>query len=209
MEQNVDAEIRRLYELRRQQKLETSNLDFYEILRSGEYLHPQDFLSFLKQLNGKSGPVGPNKTPVVISGILPSPPALLELLDNLDLYVAADDLLNCGRRMIVSSPRAKDPYEALTERYFRLPACPTRSSIPARRADHLLALVRSSRAAGVIFYEVPFCDPELFDLPPLIAELHRHDIRTLVVEAGLNRRLSGQVAVRVEAFAEMIGPGLM
>ena len=61
----------------------------------------------------------------------------------------------------------------------------------------------------MIFYEVPFCDPELFDLPPLIAELHRQDIRTLVVEAGLNRRLSGQVAVRVEAFAEMIGPGLM
>jgi hypothetical protein len=28
------------------------------------------------------------------------------------------------------------------------------------------------------------------------------------VEAGLNRQLSGQVAVRVEAFAEMIGSGM-
>ncbi|KPJ76559.1 MAG: hypothetical protein AMJ54_11120 [Deltaproteobacteria bacterium SG8_13] len=205
--QRIDAAIRTLYELRGQDRLDVSNSRFYSVLRAGEYLHPSDHLPCLAQLIETTGSAKPPKTPVVLSGVLPSPPAFLSLLDELDLRVAADDLLNCSRRLQVPDGPAGNPYEALTDRYFRLPVCPTRNSTLAQRVNRLLSLVGSTRAAGVIFYVVPFCDPELFDLPPLVAELKKQGVRTLVVEAGLNRQLSGQVAVRVEAFAEMIGSG--
>lgn len=203
--QGLDAAVCEIYDLRGQGRLNVSNVEFYSILRAGEYLHPHDFLPLLKQLIGKAGSKRNDKAPVVLSGVLPSPPALLRLLDDLGLHVAADDLLNCSRRLQVPPVPVENPYEALTERYFRMPACPTRNSTLQQRVRRLLTLVGSTRAAGVIFYVIPFCEPELFDLPPLVAELNKSGIRTLVVEAGLNRQLSGQVAVRVEAFAEMVG----
>jgi benzoyl-CoA reductase/2-hydroxyglutaryl-CoA dehydratase subunit BcrC/BadD/HgdB len=203
--QRIDAAICDIYNLRGENRIDVSNADFYRILRAGEYVHPDEYLPFLKQVIQKSGSAGQRKTPVVLSGVLPGPPAFQDLLDNLGLRVAADDLLSCSRRLQVHPGPAEDPYEALADRYFRMPVCPTRNSTLARRFQRLLALVRSTRAAGVIFYVLPFCDPELFDLPPLVAELKNAGIRSLVVEAGMNRQLSGQVAVRVEAFAEMIG----
>ncbi len=205
--QRVDGAIREIYALRAQDRLDVGNSEFYGILRAGEYLHPDDYLPLLMQLRKMAGPAGRHPTPVVLGGVLPSPPAFLDLLDDLDLRIAADDLLNCSRRLLVPAGPLEDPLKELTDRYFRMPVCPTRHSTLQQRVDRLLTLVESTRAAGVIFYVVPFCDPELFDLPPLVAALGKEGIRTLVVEAGLNRQLSGQVAVRLEAFAEMIGSG--
>ena len=206
--QCIDAAIGEIYQLRRQDRLDVGNSEFYSVLRAGEYLHPDDYLPLLEKLREKRTAAHPAKTPVVLSGVLPSPPAFLDLLDNLNLRIAADDMLNGSRRLPVPGSVIENPYEALTDRYFRLPVCPTRISTVEQRVDRLLALVDSTRAAGVIFTVVPFCDPELFDLPPLVAALKARDIRTLVVETGLNRQPSGQVAVRVEAFAEMIGSGI-
>ena len=205
MGQRIDALICDIYQLRGRGRLNVPNAEFYATLRSGEYLHPNDFMFLLKQLRQKAGSGELAKTPVVVSGVLPGPPAFLRLLDELRLRVAADDLLNCGRRLPVPPVEAIEPFEAMTERYFRMPACPTRSATPQGRAKRLLSLVDSTRAAGVIFTVQPFCDPELFDLPHLVAELKKAGVATLVLEVGINRRLSGQAAVRVEAFAEMIG----
>ena len=204
MGQRIDAAVCEIYNLRAEDRLDVSNAEFYRILRAGEYVHPDDYLPILKQVIQRSGSAGQRKKPVVLSGVLPGPPAFLDLLDHLGLRVAADDLLSCSRRLQVPAGPVEDPYEALTDRYFRMSVCPTRNSTLAQRFQRLLALVRSTLAAGVIFYVLPFCDPELFDLPPLVAELKKAGIRSLVLEAGLNRQLSGQVVVRVEAFAEMI-----
>jgi benzoyl-CoA reductase/2-hydroxyglutaryl-CoA dehydratase subunit BcrC/BadD/HgdB len=206
--QAIDGTICEIYHRRGQDRLRVGNAEFYKILRAGEYLRPNDYLALLKKLTERTGSADHRQTPVVLSGVLPSPPTLLRLLDDLDLRIAADDFLNCGRRLQVAPVPIEDPYTALTERYFRMPVCPTRQSSLAERVRRLVALVGSTRAAGVIFTVLPFCDPELFDLPPLVAELEKKGIRTLVVEVGLNRQLSGQVTVRVEAFAEMIGSAL-
>ena len=206
--QRIDRQVCDLYARRGQGQLAVDNADFYATLRSGEYLHPIDYLSRLQHMAKIDETTGRFKTSVVLSGILPSPPGMLQLLDDIGLQIVADDLLNCGRRLQVPAGRCENPYETLTERYFRMPVCPTRTSSVAQRIDRLLELIRSTRAAGLIFYVVPFCDPELFDLPQLIAAMNNHDIPTLVVEAGLNRKLSAQVAVRLEAFAEMIGSGI-
>ena len=209
LSQCIDAAIGDIYDLRRLDRLDVGNSEFYRILRAGEYLHPDDHLPLLKQLCEKTGPAQPTKTPVVLSGVLPGPPAFLDLLDSLYLRIAADDLLNASRRLQVFTHLLENPFETLTDRYFQLPVCPTRISTVDQRIDRLLTLVESTRAVGVIFTVLPFCDPELFDLPPLVAALKKRRIRTLVVETGLHRQLSGQVAVRVEAFAEMIGSGIV
>lgn len=203
--QEVAALIRELYELRAHGELGASNTRFYEVIRRGEYLHPDEFLPLLHEFLGEGRGGSQKGSGVILSGILPHPPELLTFLDERGIRVADDDLLNCSRRLLVPRSPAEDPFEALTESYFALPSCTTRGAPLTDRVNDLLLKVERSRAKGVIFNMVKFCEPELFDVPLLVKALRSKGLATLVVDSELNQGLGGQLATRIEAFAEMIG----
>lgn len=200
----VAAILRDLYDLRARGELVASNAEFYQIIRQGEYLHPDDFLPILEDFLVSSKGKDSNGPAVILSGVLPSPPEILALLDKLGVRVTEDDLINCSRRLLVPSSQAKDVFEAMAESYFAMPPCTTKNSSVTERMEELISKIERSRAKGVIFYMVKFCEPELFDMPQLVEALKKKGIATLALDCELNQGLSGQMATRVEAFVEMI-----
>jgi benzoyl-CoA reductase/2-hydroxyglutaryl-CoA dehydratase subunit BcrC/BadD/HgdB len=186
--------------------LNITNEEFYRMVRHGEYLFPDDFIpeleAFLSQNKGQ-GMKG--QAPVILSGVLPNPPEILTLLDDLGVRVAHDDFLIGSRRLLVPANDLDDPFENLTESYFAMPPCSTKGSSIAERAEYLFRLVEATGAKGVIFNVVKFCEPEWFDIPNLKEELKKRGISTLSLDTELNQGLSGQMVTRVEAFVEMIG----
>ena len=199
--------LREIYGLRETGQLGLSNLDFYEHVRRGEYMWPDDYLLELESLLAGKQEVGePGRTGLVLSGVLPGPAGLLELLDHLGVEIVGDDLLSCSRRFL-SQPRYRinHPLPSLAQDYFSLPPCTTKGSPLSERLDYLTDLVRAGRARGIIFNVVKFCEPELFDLPNLRAGLRERKIDSLVVETEVREPLSGALATRVEAFLEMLG----
>lgn len=202
--QQVLSIVRDLYDLRAQGELFASNAEFYKVIRRGEYLHPDDFLplleSFLAGFQGKAN----GGTPVILSGILPNPPEILRLLDQLGVRVVEDDLLSCGRRLLAEPSLAENPFEALVESYFAMSPCTTKNSPVLERVQFLLEKAGRTNAKGVVFCLVKFCEPELFDVPQVIEALKKEGLATLVIDSELNQGLSGQLATRVEAFVEMI-----
>jgi benzoyl-CoA reductase/2-hydroxyglutaryl-CoA dehydratase subunit BcrC/BadD/HgdB len=56
----------------------------------------------------------------------------------------------------------------------------------------------------VIFYDIKFCEPELFDLPLLRQGLLKSGIPSLSVEVDISDGHSQPVLNRLEAFLEMI-----
>jgi benzoyl-CoA reductase/2-hydroxyglutaryl-CoA dehydratase subunit BcrC/BadD/HgdB len=136
--------------------------------------------------------------------VLPNPPEILTLLDDLGVRVADDDLLSCSRRLLMPPSQAEDPFEALAEAYFNMPPCTTKDSPVSERLDYLLEKMDHTGAKGVIFYMVKFCEPELFDIPQLVEELKKRGFLALVIDTELHQGLSGQLKTRVEAFVEMI-----
>jgi benzoyl-CoA reductase/2-hydroxyglutaryl-CoA dehydratase subunit BcrC/BadD/HgdB len=198
------AVIQKLYNLRAQGRLQSSNEEFYRVLRQGEFLHPHDFLPLLSEFAEASrGETGKGPV-VVVTGVLPSPPEILSLLDEMGVRIGDDDLLNCGRRLVAAPGSSEDPFEALAEGYFAMPACSTRNSPVEQRLKHLVEKVDRSKARGVLFYAVKFCEPELFDIPQLVEGLKHKGVATLVMDTILNQGVSGQMRTRVEAFVEMI-----
>ena len=195
---------RELYLKRAEGKLPASNAAFYQIIRQGEFLHPDDFIPILKELLAKAEDRADGKPALILSGILPNPPEILTLLDDLGILVGEDDLICCGRRLPVPSSQAEDPYEALAESYFAMPPCTTKDFPIQERQEGLLQKIEQSKAKGVIFYMVKFCEPELFDAPSLMEELKKRDIATLFIDTEVHQGLSGQLHTRVEAFIEMI-----
>jgi len=196
--------LREIYDLRRQGALCVPNAEFYRTIRQGEYLHPDDFIPLLQNFL-KTSKGGAAKGPgIILSGVLPNPPEILGLLDELGVRVVDDDLLSCSRRFLMKPGRLDDPFETLAEDYFAMPPCTTKDSPLSERVDHLRAKIAGSGAKGVIFYMVKFCEPELFDVPQMAAAAKETGAATLIVDVDLNQGLSGQLATRVEAFVEMI-----
>jgi len=193
-----------LYDLRANGSLAASNAQFYQVIRQGEFLHPDDFVplieGFLTASKGKAAGV----PAVVLSGVLPNPPELLTLLDELGVRVADDDLLNCSRRLLIPCSDAQDPFEAMTENYFAMPPCTTKDSSFPKRWEYFKRKIDRTGAEGVIFCLVKFCEPELFDVPQMVEALKKTGIATLVIDSELNHGLSGQLKTRVEAFVEML-----
>jgi len=202
--QQVAAVLREIYDLRARGELCASNAEFYQVIRQGEYLHPDDFLPLLEVFLAASKRQAGSGPAVILSGVLPHPPEILTLLDKLGVRLTDDDLLNCSRRLLVPQSRAEDPFEALAESYFAMPPCTTKDASLNERMDYLLEKIERSGAKGIIFCMVKFCEPELFDVPQLLGDLKKKGLATLVIDSELNQGLNGQLATRVEAFVEMI-----
>jgi len=194
-----------LYSLRAEGRLDTTNVEFYRLVRSVEFMHPDDLIPVLSGFLKDRVLSEPLTSPaIVLSGVLPTPWGLLSLLDDLGVRIGDDDLLSCGRRIPGVCGSEKDPVAAVMESYFGMPPCSTTHAPLGERALQLLERVHRSRARGVLFSIVKFCEPELFAYPALRDSLKRQGIGTLFLEHDVNREVPGQVATRLEAFVEMI-----
>jgi benzoyl-CoA reductase/2-hydroxyglutaryl-CoA dehydratase subunit BcrC/BadD/HgdB len=205
--QKMSSLLGRLYELRSKGELRASNEEFYRVVRQNEFLHPDDFIPLLERFLASAKGRDTAEARVILSGVLPNPPQLLSLLDEQGVRIAEDDLLSCGRRLLVPPGKPGDPYDTLTESYFAMGPCSTRDSSVEERARSLLEKVGRSGAKGVIFGMLKFCEPELFDLPQLIESLRAKGVATLAFDTELNQGLSGQLATRIEAFVELLAGG--
>jgi benzoyl-CoA reductase/2-hydroxyglutaryl-CoA dehydratase subunit BcrC/BadD/HgdB len=196
--------LRNIYEARRRGALSASNAAFYRAIRQGEYLHPDDLIPLMENLRAETKDPSPKGPAVIMSGVLPNPPEILDLLDELGVRIADDDLMSCGRRVPMRDAALADPFDALVETYFAMPPCTTKNASFKERMDWLLTKMAASGAKGVIFYLTKFCETEWFDVPLMTGAVKEAGASVLVVDVDLNQDLSGQLTTRVEAFAEMI-----
>ncbi len=195
----------RAYARRAAGELEASAREFYQVLRGGEYLHPRDYIPRLEAwLEAAPSAGGGGGHAVVLSGVLPGPPDLLEILDGLGFRVVHDDLISMSRRLLYPPPREGDPFAALAQSFLAMPPCSTRGSSLSERLEWLKGLALAGGAQGVVFSVVKFCEPELFDLPELRRGLKEVNLPSLVLEVDLNQEVGGQAATRLEAFGEVL-----
>jgi benzoyl-CoA reductase/2-hydroxyglutaryl-CoA dehydratase subunit BcrC/BadD/HgdB len=180
-----------------------TNLEYYRLVRSREYLPAEDF-TVLAEAALAAPSRGPAKgTRVVLSGVLPEPRAMLTALDHMDVLVAGDDLIACGRR-VYPPGQSEDPHQRMAESLLGGAPDSTRGCSIDTRLDYLLHLVGQVGAKGVVFSLVKFCEPELFQLPSLRQGLKAAGIPSVVLEADLNDPHSQQAQTRLEALVEMI-----
>ena len=200
-EEAADELLRRIHERRRTLPLTT--FDFYRLVRAREFLPLDSFLGLAQAILAMPAAEEPAKIPILLSGIVPEPMDMLRAVDELGASVVADDLACCGRRLYAVST-SEDPFTRLAETLLGGPPDPTLGSPIQDRLDHLLRLARSTGARGVVFHDVKFCEPELFDLPELRRGLRDAGLPSIAVEVDLNDPVSQQARTRLEAFLEMI-----
>jgi len=185
-------------------RLNLTPVDFYRLVRSREFLPAETFLSLASAVLDQAGEVQTDgRVPVLLSGILPEPDALFEIIARAGGKVVADDMACCGRRLYPRGTR-HNVFERIAERLMAAGPDAMLGRSIQQRINHLCSLAERTHARGVIFYVVKFCEPELFDLPQLCQALQARGLRTLVLETELNRDLPAQAVTRIEAFMETL-----
>jgi benzoyl-CoA reductase/2-hydroxyglutaryl-CoA dehydratase subunit BcrC/BadD/HgdB len=179
------------------------DLELYRLMRSREFLPAETFSALAQSaLDQAGGPVRQG-TPILLSGIVPEPTSLFESLAQMGGRVASDDLACCGRRLYPPGV-SSDPYRRMAESLLGAAPDAMRGSPIQARLENLLRLCGASGARGVVFYDVKFCEPELFDIPELRRGLQDAGIPSIAIEVDLSDALSQQTLTRIEAFLEMI-----
>ena len=186
-------------------RVDLSNAEYLNILRAGEYLLAHDYLDVLNSVDILELPIESNDSRILLSGILPPHPNVLSYFDELNIMIVAEDLLAGSRRVPKFAMDAPgDPLEYLTDRFFLLPPCSTRAGSLHERLHYLKQLIIDSKAQGLLFNIVKFCEPELFDHRLLVKKIKESEIPVLSIDTELKSGLSGQDKTRIEAFAELL-----
>jgi benzoyl-CoA reductase/2-hydroxyglutaryl-CoA dehydratase subunit BcrC/BadD/HgdB len=183
--------------------LKLSMLELYRLIRSREYLPAEIFSDLVKPILAQRSDHTQEGLPILLSGIVPEPMQLFQAIAELGGRVVADDMACCGRRLYPKG-NGGDPFKRIAERLLGTTADWNRGSPIQARIDHLIDLGQATGARGVIFYNVKFCEPELFDLPGLRKGLQLAGLPSVLIELDLNDPLSQQTLTRIEAFFEMI-----
>lgn len=207
-EEAADKALTKLHQRRRH--LALSQIELYRLIRSREYLPAETFLGLAQAALAHTAQAPQAGLPIILSGIVPEPMSLFESIAEMGGLVVADDLACCGRRLY--PPGASDePFCHMAESILYASPDPTRGNPLQDRLEHLLHLAQTTGAKGVVFYDVKFCEPELFDLPILRKGLQDEGIPSVAIEIDLSPQDSGscdalshQVRTRIEAFLEMI-----
>jgi bcr-type benzoyl-CoA reductase subunit C len=186
-----------------------TNYDFFSLIKSSMMSLKDEHNTILKNIldiDKESSAQDSHRKAirrVFVSGILAEPLEIFKWMDELGITVADDDLAVGTRYFSYDVNEEGDPLDALAESYFhRIPSALVQGS--EGRASYLLRRVRENDLKGVVFVQLKFCDPLVYDYPNMKKTIDREGIPSLFIETDLQTLTTGQIKTRLQAFAEIL-----
>jgi benzoyl-CoA reductase/2-hydroxyglutaryl-CoA dehydratase subunit BcrC/BadD/HgdB len=183
-----------------------SGKQFSAIVRDAMICPKDEFNPWLRDLlrdatNEEQNSSG--NTRVVLAGGMLDDPWLLEVIEEAGGRVVADDMCFGSRYYQGLTGTNEEPLLAIANRYmFRAPCA--RMFTTEARVRRLVKLVEESKARGLIYYIIKFCDPHSLEWVTINRQLQTHGIPTLQCETDYSVGGRERMKIRIEAFMEMI-----
>jgi benzoyl-CoA reductase/2-hydroxyglutaryl-CoA dehydratase subunit BcrC/BadD/HgdB len=184
---------------------------YSRIMQEGCFTTVEDHIESMKDIL-KEEPLCRNDSvvpshaaPIIISGILPPPPKLIDALEDAGLRVAGNDIASQRRSYDYTPETADNPCIYYVDFYFNHFPCPTLLYSANKRIATIKNLVARTGARGFVFIGEKFCEDEYFEIPYLERILKEMSIPTLPLEISIeDDKNSTAYATRMEAFSEML-----
>ncbi|GAA0181763.1 2-hydroxyacyl-CoA dehydratase subunit D [Clostridium sediminicola] len=179
------------------------------VLKSAYFILKSEHTVLLNELNDllEAAPIVEWKgTKVVTSGIVLDSPSLLEIFDNNNIAIVADDMAHESRAIAVDVPENEaNPMKALALQ-FAAQDNDTLLYDPEinKRPGYMIDKVKESGAQGVVIMMMQFCDPEEIEFPSLKKGLDEAGIP--FVKIGMDQQMTnfGQAKTSLQAFSDML-----
>jgi bzd-type benzoyl-CoA reductase N subunit len=205
----IRSKLKKMHMIRIQSPEVLTAADLYAIRKSGMIMDRSDFLGLLSEAIGHLGALDRGNEPgrrkrIVLAGGFCNMPAQFEIIEAAGGMVISDDFCTGGRYYEGLISTENDIFEAIADRYLKRITCPAKHSGLYSRGEYIVNLAKESRADGVIFLHLKFCDPHAFDFPYIKSMLDKEDIPSLVFEIEDQLQSEAQFRTRCEAFMEML-----
>lgn len=198
---------RKLYRIRRQKPGLIKNQDFYAALKAGFFLPPAVYSRMLEnlllELDGRSDPRS-SRPRILLTGMIFDPLEAHKILDELSVNIVDDDLANGWRTVSKDRLKVENLVEGITEYLFHPAPCCCLYNPDNDRHAYLLEKAKQSKADGVLFWYIKFCEPDAFDQPQLAKRLKAEDIPVAFIDLELSMSNLEAIKTRLNAFCEIL-----
>jgi len=141
---------------------------------------------------------------IVMTGLIGEPNALLEILQEAEIAVVADDFAQESRQYRTPGRAEGTAVEKMAYRIVDQRGCTFLYEEQKSKGEMIAGMVKRTNADGVILCMMKFCDPEEFDYPILKEALEGAGIPLLYIEIDQQMDSYEQIRTRIQSFAEMI-----
>ena len=183
--------------------------DFVRIIHK-QYFMPVDVqVASLRSCIKKYGSLSAGKNfsegkkNVVLSGILPPPSSICDILEKSDFTVTGNDIASLYRSYCYHPQITGDAREYYINFYQNHFPCTTLLSTSDSRVKAIINLIRERKAHGFIFIGEKFCEYEYLEIPFVDKILKDEGIHTLHLEFSIDDNENTEAfRTRIESFAE-------
>lgn len=140
---------------------------------------------------------------VLVSSSMLDDTDFLDLVEECDARVVADDMPLGSRYFYYSVDPQQEPLRALAERYLAGIPCP-RKMLPEKRFDYVQEMMSGARVQGVVLHVLKGCDCHLYEYPYLRQRLEALGLPLLFFRGEEVTTEREQQRADLEAFVEML-----
>ena len=181
------------------------------VLKSFFFMEKPEYIEKLEELNAELEklPVCDwQGTKVVTSGIICDNTKLLEIFEENNIAIAADDVGHESRSFRVDAPEDEaDALMALAKQFANMDydvLLYDPKSTENRRGEFIANMVKESGAQGLVLFMQQFCDPEEMEYPYLKKALNNAGIPHIKLGIDQQMRDFGQASTAIQAFADVL-----
>jgi benzoyl-CoA reductase subunit C len=205
---DIRSHLNILYMLRHAHPGLIAGSDFHAIVQASMWMDRNDYYKILSGitecLKDQPTDVSFQGKRIVLSGGVCNVPDIYAVIEAAGAAVVGEDVCTGDRFFQGNIQVQGDMVENIARRYIDRIVCPAKHHGLFSRGHHLIQKVRETRADGVLFLFLKFCDPHGFDYPYLKQMLDQEEIPNMLFEIEDRNLSEGQFKTRCEAFIEML-----
>ena len=205
----IRALMRKFYAIRAQRPEIISGRDFHNIIKAAMIMDRGLLLKSLSEIirqmeNVKGDKIKSGAKRIVLAGSVCSHPDIYDIIENAGGVVVWDDLCTGSRYFDGVLDEKAPPLEEIAQRYLDRPICPAKHAGLTDRGENIVRMVRESKADGVVFLLLKFCDPHAFDYPYIKDMLDKENIPCMLLDMEEQLPAEGQLQTRFETFIQIL-----
>lgn len=177
----------------------------HAVIKSGFFMEKPQHTAMLVELCDvlSALPVSKKGRRVLLTGIMADDEAMLNILSENGLSVAADDLAQETRQFRYDVPvEGGSAMYRLAKWWQIFEGCSLAYDPEKKRIDMIINDVEKYDIKGVIICMMKFCDPEEYDYPLIKQILEAKGIPSLYME--IDQKAEAQAQTRIQAFSEIL-----
>ena len=185
---------------------EVSNAQRSDIFKSAWFMCKEEHTALVEELTAalKSQESAKSGIKIMTTGILADAPALLDILDEYGMQVAADDVASESRQYRTDAPAEGTPLERLAAKFCARDNCSVLYDVDKKRVAMIIEQSKAAGAQAVLVVLTKFCDPEEFDYPLIKKACEEAEIPCALIEVDRQMVNYEQARTMIETLRDLI-----